>query len=43
MLYLVTMEVTRKWTMRVAHWGTILEQLSVYFGDRVAPYLPWRR
>ncbi|WP_304459857.1 IS256 family transposase [Alicyclobacillus sendaiensis] len=40
MLYLATMEVTRKWTMRVANWGTILGQLAIYFGDRVTPYLP---
>ncbi|WP_206831872.1 transposase, partial [Alicyclobacillus fructus] len=40
MLYLATMEVTRKWTMRVANWGTILGQLVIYFGDRVTPYLP---
>lgn len=39
MLYLSTMEVTRKWTMRVANWSEILGQLSIYFGDRLAPYL----
>jgi transposase-like protein len=35
MLYLVTGEVTRKWTVRVAHWGQILAQLSICFPDRV--------
>jgi len=39
MLYLATMEVTRKWTMRVANWGQILGQLAIYFGDRLTPYL----
>ncbi|SDW99924.1 Transposase, Mutator family [Alicyclobacillus hesperidum] len=40
MLYLATMEVTKKWIMRVANWGTILGQLMIYFGDRVTLYLP---
>jgi transposase-like protein len=35
MLYLVTQDVVRKWTMRVPHWGQILHQLSVFFPDRV--------
>lgn len=35
MLYLVTMEVTRKWKMRIPNWGNILVQLSVFFPDRV--------
>lgn len=39
MLYLATMEVTRKWTMRIANWGQILGQLAIYFEDRVTPYL----
>jgi len=39
MLYLATMEVTRKWTMRVANWGQIVGQLAIYFEDRLAPYL----
>ena len=39
MLYLATMEVTRKWTMRIPNWGQILGQLAIYFEDRVTPYL----
>lgn len=35
MLYLVTQDVVRKWTMRVPNWGQILHQLSVFFPDRV--------
>jgi transposase-like protein len=39
MLYLATMEVTKKWTMRIPHWGQILSQLSIYFGERIDPYI----
>jgi len=39
MLYLATMEVTRKWTMRVANWGQILGQLAIYLEERLAPHL----
>lgn len=34
-LYLVTMQVTDKWTMAIRDWGSILMQLSVYFRDRI--------
>ena len=37
MLYLVTQDVTRKWTMRLLNWGQILAQLAVSFPDRVKP------
>ncbi|MBX6396322.1 MAG: transposase, partial [Alicyclobacillaceae bacterium] len=39
MLYLATMEVTKRWTSRVSNWGPILSQLSIYFADRLDPYL----
>jgi transposase-like protein len=35
MLYLVTCDVTRRWTVRVPHWGQVLAQLSVFFPERV--------
>ena len=35
MLYLAMQDITRKWTMRVPHWGQILLQLSILFPDRV--------
>ena len=35
MLYLVTMDVVKKWTMRQKNWASILAQLAVYFKDRV--------
>jgi transposase-like protein len=34
-LYLVTMQVTGRWTMAIKDWGNILMQLMIYFGDRV--------
>ncbi len=34
-LYLTTMNVIEKWTMQLRDWPTILENLSIHFGDRV--------
>jgi putative transposase len=34
-LYLVTMQVTDKWTMPIKDWGSILMHLMIYFGDRI--------
>lgn len=34
-LYLITMQVTEKWTMPIPDWGNILMCLMVYFGDRI--------
>jgi putative transposase len=39
MLYLATMDVTRKWTGRVQNWGQMLLQLSVFFPDRIGQHL----
>lgn len=39
MLYLATIDVTRKWTVRVKGWALILSQFSVYFEDRLKDYL----
>jgi len=39
MLYLVTVDVTRKWTGRFQNCGQILLQLSVFFPDRVGQHL----
>lgn len=39
MLYLVTMDVTKKWTMKVQNWGQILSQFVVFFEDRVTDYI----
>lgn len=35
MLYLVTQDVSKKWTQPVRNWGYILDQLYIYFGDRI--------
>ena len=34
-LYLTTMNIVDKWTMPIKNWGMILDNLMVYFGDRV--------
>ncbi len=34
-LYLVTMQVSDRWTMAIKDWGNILMQLMIYFGDWV--------
>lgn len=34
-LYLVTMQVEKKWSMPISHWRDILAQLVIFFGDRV--------
>ncbi len=35
MLYLVTMDVVKKWTAKIQNWPIILSQLSIYFEGRV--------
>ena len=35
LLYLATMQIVEKWTMPVRDWGMILDNLMIYFGDRV--------
>ena len=39
LLYLITMDVTEKWTVKIYNWGVILAQLTILFGDRVERYL----
>lgn len=34
-LYLTTMSIVDKWTMPIKEWGAILDNLLVFFGDRV--------
>ena len=34
-LYLATINITEKWTMPIRNWGTILDHLIIFFGDRV--------
>ena len=35
LLYLTTMQIVDKWTMPIRDWGMILDNLMIYFGDRV--------
>jgi transposase-like protein len=35
LLYLAMQDITRKWTMRVPHWGQVLLQLTILFPGRV--------
>ena len=39
MLYLATMDVTDKWTMRLRDWPLILSQLTIYFKERMSDYV----
>lgn len=34
-LYLATMSIIEKWTVPIKNWGSILNNLMIYFGDRV--------
>lgn len=36
---LVTQDVIRKWTGRIANWGQLLSQFNVFFSDRLEGYL----
>ena len=36
-LYLATMDITEKWTGASWNWGQTLDQLCIYFGDRISP------
>lgn len=35
LLYLTTINIIEKWTMPIKDWGQILDQLFMFFGDRV--------
>ena len=39
MLYLIVIDASEKWTMPVQNWGIIINQMRVYFGERVDKYL----
>ena len=38
-LYLITVDITKKWTGRIQNWGLILAQVSIYFEDRLVGYI----
>lgn len=37
MLYLAMIDITKKWTGKSFAWGQTLDQLCIYFGDRISP------
>lgn len=37
MIYLAMMDATKKWTGKSWDWGQTLDQLCIYFGDRISP------
>jgi len=37
MLYLAMIDITKKWTGKSWDWGQTLDQICVYFGDRIRP------
>ena len=37
--YLIVIDASEKWTMPLRDWGIILNQLSVFFGERVDEYM----
>ena len=39
MLYLATMDVSGKWTMKIPNWGMIVSQFSIYFEDRLKEFV----
>jgi transposase-like protein len=38
-LYLIVMDTSEKWTMPIQNWGIILNQLTVYFKERIESYI----
>lgn len=38
-LYMIVMDVSEKWTMPIRDWGVIINQLRIYFGERMDEYL----
>ena len=39
MLYLATMDVSGKWTMKIPNWRMIVSQFSIYFEDRLKEFV----
>jgi transposase-like protein len=36
-IYLAMIDITKKWTGKAWNWGQTLDQLCIYFGDRIQP------
>lgn len=39
LLYLIVIDKTEKWTMPIRDWGLIINQMSVYFGERINKHI----
>ena len=39
LLYLIVMDKTEKWTMPIHNWSLIINQLGIYFQERLTNYL----
>jgi len=39
LLYLIVMDTCEKWTQPIKHWGVILNQLTIFFKERVESYI----
>ena len=39
LMYLVSQDITRKWTMPVQNWSLILNQFLIYFNERLEKFL----
>lgn len=38
-LYLIVMDASEKWTLAIPNWGIILNQLAIYFKERIESYI----
>ena len=39
LLYLVSQDITRKWTMPIPNWSLIFNQFLIYFNERLEKFL----
>jgi len=39
LLYLITMDSAKKWTMPIFNWNIIINQIIIFFGERITKYL----
>jgi len=39
LMYLAVRDIERRWTQTIRSWGTIYSQLSIFFEERLAPYI----
>ena len=39
MLYLASQNAIKKWTQRYRNWDLIINQLTIFFPERISPYL----